>query len=56
MSRVRDPQEISGETSRDGGGGEGMASSAQHYHRDGPTSSLGYVSMGKEPRAVCSDE
>ena len=31
----------------------GLASSAQH-HRDGPTSSLGPVGMGKEQRAVCS--
>ena len=32
-----------------------MASSAQHHRGgDGPTSSLGHVSMGKEQRAVCS--
>ena len=32
----------------------GTASLAQHHPRDGPTSSLGHVSMGKEQRAVCS--
>ena len=32
--------------------GEGGASSAQHHREDEPTSSLGYVSMGKEQCAV----
>ena len=27
---------------------------AQHHRGDGPTASLGHVSMGKEQRAVCS--
>ena len=31
-----------------------VASSAQYHQEDGPTSSLGPVSMGKEQRAVCS--
>ena len=31
-----------------------MASSAQHHQGDGPTLSLGPVSMGNEQRAVCS--
>ena len=36
-------------------GRRAMASSAQHHQGDGPTSSLGLVSMGKEQRAVCSE-
>ena len=32
----------------------GLASSAQLHRGDGPTSSLGPVSMGREQRAVCS--
>ena len=32
----------------------GESSSAQHHQGDGPTSSLGRVSMGKEQTAVCS--
>ena len=31
-----------------------VVSSTQHHQGDGPTSSLGPVSMGKEKRAVCS--
>ena len=32
--------------------GEGLASSAEHHQEDGPTPSLGHVSMGKDQYAV----
>ena len=35
-------------------GGGRVTSSAQHNRGDGPTPLLGPVSIGKEPRAVCS--
>ena len=37
------------------GGQGGWGSSAWHHRGDGPTSSLGHVSMGKEQKAVYSD-
>ena len=47
--------EEAGRRRRAGGGRgrEGLTSSAQHHRGDGPTSSLGPVSMGREQRAVC---
>ena len=42
---MRTPQDISAVAAA-------LASSAQHHREDGPTSSLGHVSMGKEQCAV----